>query len=173
MNGHLEVAAVPAGMTLLEFIRGRLCLTGTKEGCAIGECGACTVLLDGKPITACLVLAVEADGASVETIEGEAKDGELSQLQRAFVDAGAVQCGFCTPGMIMSARGLLRRIPNPTDGEIVEAMAGNLCRCTGYEAILQAVRVASRPRAEMLTGEFATDGGRLLPPKSSGKGSGL
>jgi aerobic-type carbon monoxide dehydrogenase small subunit (CoxS/CutS family) len=144
VNGHEETAVVPAGMTLLEFVRGRLHLTGTKEGCGIGECGACTVLLDGKPVTACLVLAVEADGASVDTIEGEAADGELSALQKAFVETGAVQCGFCTPGMIMSARGLLRRRPNPTDDEIVEAIAGNLCRCTGYEAILRAVRLASK-----------------------------
>lgn len=160
MNGHLEVAAVPAGMTLLEFVRGRLHLTGTKEGCAIGECGACTVLLDGRPVTACLVLAVEADGASVETIEGEAQDGELSALQRAFIETGAIQCGFCTPGMIMSARGLLRRNPNPTDEEVVEAMAGNLCRCTGYEAILAAVRAAAE-RAP-LTGEAGLEDGGLL-----------
>ncbi len=135
------MAVVPAGMTLLELIRDRLHLTGTKEGCGIGECGACTVLLDGKPVTSCLVLAVEADGAAVETVEGEATNGELSRLQKAFVETGAVQCGFCTPGMIMSARGLLRRSPSPTNEEIVEAMAGNLCRCTGYEAILRAVRL--------------------------------
>ena len=144
---------MPSGLTLLEFLRDRLYLTGTKEGCGIGECGACTVLFDGKPVTACLVLAVEADGCTVETVEGEATNGQLSVLQRAFVETGAVQCGFCTPGMIMSARGLLRRNPNPNDDEIVEAMAGNLCRCTGYEAILAAVRVASRPPTEMLTGE--------------------
>ena len=169
-------------MTLLEFVRDRLYLTGTKEGCGIGECGACTVLLDGKPVTACLVLAVEADGREVETIEGEAADGELSLLQKAFVETGAVQCGFCTPGMIMSARGLLRRNPHPTDDEIVEAMAGNLCRCTGYEAILAAVRAAaeggpltqetagSQSAAGTLTGETARGGTRFLPPGSSGKG---
>jgi aerobic-type carbon monoxide dehydrogenase small subunit (CoxS/CutS family) len=143
VNGQAERASVPAGMTLLEFLRDRLALTGAKEGCGIGECGACTVLLDGRPVTACLVLAVEADGLDVRTIEGEATDGELSALQRAFVDAGAVQCGFCTPGMIMSARALLLRSPHPTDEEIVEAIAGNLCRCTGYEAILAAIRAAS------------------------------
>lgn len=155
VNGVVETARVPAGLTLLEFLRGWLHLTGTKEGCSIGECGACTVLLDGKPVTACLVLAVEADGATVETVEGEATDGELSALQTAFVEAGAVQCGFCTPGMIMAARGLLRRNPDPTDEEIVEAIAGNLCRCTGYEAILRAVRVAAaRQRLDApLTGE--------------------
>ncbi|MDD5264367.1 MAG: (2Fe-2S)-binding protein [Candidatus Bipolaricaulis sp.] len=143
VNGHAERASVPAGMTLLEFLRDRLALTGAKEGCGIGECGACTVLLDRTPVTACLVLAVEADGLDVRTIEGEAADGELSALQRAFVDAGAVQCGFCTPGMIMSARALLLRSPHPSDEEIVEAIAGNLCRCTGYEAILAAIRAAS------------------------------
>ena len=169
-------------MTLLEFVRDRLYLTGTKEGCGIGECGACTVLLDGKPVTACLVLAVEADGREVETIEGEAADGELSLLQKAFVETGAVQCGFCTPGMIMSARGLLRRNPHPTDDEIVEAMAGNLCRCTGYEAILAAVRAAaeggpltretagSQSAAGTLIGETARGGTRFLPPGSGGKG---
>ncbi|MEW5827179.1 MAG: (2Fe-2S)-binding protein [Candidatus Bipolaricaulota bacterium] len=142
VNGRLETASVPAGLTLLELLRDRFHLTGTKEGCGIGECGACTVLLDGLPVASCLVLAVEADGRTVETIEGEAIGGELSKLQKAFLEAGAVQCGFCTPGMIMSARGLLRRNPRPSDDEIVEAMSGNLCRCTGYEAILDAVRRA-------------------------------
>ncbi len=143
-NGQQEEVSVPAGMTLLELLRERLHLTGTKEGCGEGECGACTVLLDGKPVTACLVLAVEADGCEVQTIEGEAANGKLSHLQQAFIDAGAVQCGFCTPGMIMSARGLLSRNPNPTQEEIVEAVAGNLCRCTGYEAIIAAVRQAAQ-----------------------------
>jgi carbon-monoxide dehydrogenase small subunit len=170
---------VPSELTLLEFLRDRLYLTGTKEGCGIGECGACTVLLDDKPVTACLVLAAEVDGCAVETVEGEATDGQLSDLQRAFVETGAVQCGFCTPGMIMSARGLLLRGPNPSDEEIVEAMAGNLCRCTGYEAILEAVRLAaaaprpvvgpltgeavgSQPTAETLTGRTGTERRRFL-----------
>ncbi len=142
VNGFQESASVPATLTLLEFLRDRLALTGTKEGCGIGECGACTVLLDGHPVTSCLILAVEADGRSVETIEGEAVGGELSILQQAFVDAGAVQCGFCTPGMIMSARGLFQRNADPSDEEIIEAIAGNLCRCTGYEAIVAAIRLA-------------------------------
>ncbi len=157
VNGRVERATVPAATTLLELLRERLHLTGAKEGCGIGECGACTVLLDGAPVTACLVLAVEADGRDVRTIEGEARGGELSDLQKAFIDAGAVQCGFCTPGMILSARALLDRNPNPTDDEIVEAIAGNLCRCTGYEAILQAVRLA----AERLRGREASEGRRL------------
>lgn len=142
VNGQPEHATVPATMTLLDLLRDRLALTGTKEGCGIGECGACTVLLDGKPVTSCLVLAVEAEGHDIETIEGEAVGGELSVLQQAFIDAGATQCGFCTPGMIMSARALLNRTPNPSDEEIVEAIAGNLCRCTGYEAIVDAIRIA-------------------------------
>jgi len=143
VNGQSEHATVPATMTLLDLLRDRLALTGTKEGCGIGECGACTVLLDGNPITSCLMLAVEADGRNIETIEGEAIGGELSVLQQAFIDEGAIQCGFCTPGMIMSARGLLNRTPNPSDEEIIEAIAGNLCRCTGYEAIVAAVRLAA------------------------------
>ena len=144
VNGKSEEASVPAGMTLLEFLRERLYLTGAKEGCGAGECGACTVLLDGLPVTACLVLAVEGDGREVRTVEGEAKATGLSVLQRAFIEEGAIQCGFCTPGMIMSARGLLERNPNPTDAEIVEAIAGNLCRCTGYEAIVAAIRRAAK-----------------------------
>ncbi len=143
VNGQPEHASVPATMTLLDLLRDRLAHTGTKEGCGIGECGACTVLLDGKPVTSCLMLAVEADGRDVETIEGEAVGGELSVLQQAFIDTGAIQCGFCTPGMIMSARGLLNRTPNPSDEDIVEAIAGNLCRCTGYESIVAAIRLAS------------------------------
>ena len=143
VNGHAETADIPAPMTLLEFLRERLVLTGAKEGCGVGECGACTVLVDGLAVTSCLMLAVEADGHEIRTIEGEASDGELSVLQQAFIDAGAVQCGFCTPGMIMSARGLLQKTSDPTDKEIIEAIAGNLCRCTGYEAILAAVRDAA------------------------------
>jgi len=152
VNGEPQTVSVPATTTLLELLRERLHLTGTKEGCGIGECGACTVLLDAAPVTACLVLAAEVDGCSIETIEGEARDGQLSELQRAFVDAGAVQCGFCTPGMIMSARGLLSRNPDPTDEEIVEAIAGNLCRCTGYEAVVDAVRLAAE-REQKRSGE--------------------
>ena len=143
VNGTRESVSVPAGMTLLEFLREKLYLTGPKEGCGAGECGACTVLLDGRPVTSCLVLAMEADGKDVCTVEGEVTDGQLSALQQAFIDAGAIQCGFCTPGMVMSARALLERNPHPSDDEIKEAIAGNLCRCTGYESIIAAVRLAA------------------------------
>jgi len=155
VNGSREAVRVPPGMTLLELLRERLYLTGTKEGCGAGECGACTVLLDGVAVNSCLVLAVEADGAEIQTIEGEAKDGVLSELQRAFIDEGAIQCGFCIPGMIMSAHGLLIKNPNPTRDDIVEAMAGNLCRCTGYEAIIAAVEKASKREARSTQRETA------------------
>jgi len=169
VNGRTERATVPASMTLLELLREPLHLTGTKEGCGIGECGACTVLLDGLPVTACLVLAVEADGREVRTVEGEANDGQLSGLQQAFIDAGAAQCGFCTPGMIMSARALLERSPDPSDEEIVEAIAGNLCRCTGYEAILAAVRLAAGQRG----GREAEEDGRLLADRDKAPEGGV
>jgi carbon-monoxide dehydrogenase small subunit len=130
--------------TLLYLLREVLALTGTKEGCGKGECGACTVLLDGKPVNSCLVLAREADGCDVRTIEGEAKGEELSALQQAFIDAGAIQCGFCTPGMIMSARALLMQNSDPTREEAEEAICGNLCRCTGYKPIVAAILNAAR-----------------------------
>jgi len=147
VNGELETLSVPAGMTLLELLRDRLYLTGTKEGCGAGECGACTVILGDRPVNACLILAAETDGKEVRTVEGEASAASLSVLQQSFIDAGAIQCGFCTPGMIMSARALLARNPNPSDEEIKEAVAGNLCRCTGYEAIINAVRMAAKREA--------------------------
>jgi carbon-monoxide dehydrogenase small subunit len=143
VNGTPWEGTVPTTLTLLRFLRERLALTGTKEGCGIGECGACTVLVDGRPVNSCLMLAVEADGTAVRTVEGEAADGELSPLQRAFVEHHAVQCGFCTPGMIISAQALLERNPHPSDEEIAEAISGNLCRCTGYTAIVAAIRSVS------------------------------
>ena len=139
VNGQVYQAFVPEDATLLHLLREELQLTGTKEGCGEGECGACTVILNGRPVNSCMVLALECEGAQVKTIEGEAKDGELSSLQQAFIDHNAFQCGFCTPGMIMSARALLDANPNPSREEILEALEGNLCRCTGYEAILEAV----------------------------------
>jgi carbon-monoxide dehydrogenase small subunit len=140
VNGSPWEGTVPVEMTLLRFLRERLALTGAKEGCGIGECGACTIVVDGRPVNSCTMLAVEAAGSSLRTVEGEAAGGELSALQRAFVQHHAVQCGFCTPGMLMSARALLERNPSPTDDEIIEAVAGNLCRCTGYAAIIAAIR---------------------------------
>jgi carbon-monoxide dehydrogenase small subunit len=124
------------------MLRNELGLTGTKEGCGAGECGACTVILNGEAVNSCLVLAAEADGGEVQTIEGEAKDGELSILQKAFIDHNGFQCGFCTPGMIMSARALLNKNPNPSRDEIIEALEGNLCRCTGYRDIIKSVEAA-------------------------------
>ena len=143
VNGTPWAGDVPAEMTLLRFIREVLALTGTKEGCGIGECSACVVLMNERPINACLALAAEAHGAALRTIEGEAANGELSPLQDAFVELHAIQCGFCTPGMVMSAQSLLERTPDPSDEEISEALAGNFCRCTGYSAILSAVRQAA------------------------------
>lgn len=140
INGKTEYLVVPAHMTLLQLLRDKLALTGTKNGCEAGECGACTVLVDGEPINSCLMLAVEADGREVVTVEGLAHDGELSALQGAFVKHNAVQCGFCTPGMLISAHALLARNPHPDDDEIKAALLGNLCRCTGYVRIIDAIK---------------------------------
>jgi len=143
VNGALERVDVPANLTLLQMLRDKLALTGTKNGCEAGECGACTVLVDGEPTNSCMMLAVEADGREIMTVEGLAPEGQLSPIQQAFVDHNAVQCGFCTPGMLVSTYGLLRRNPNPTEEEIKEALVGNLCRCTGYVRIIQAVQAAA------------------------------
>ena len=143
VNSALERIDVPANMTLLQMLRDKLALTGTKNGCEAGECGACTVLVDGEPTNSCMMLAVEADGREIMTVEGLAPEGQLSPIQRAFVDHNAVQCGFCTPGMLMSTYALLRRNPNPTQEEIKQALLGNLCRCTGYVRIIQAVQAAA------------------------------
>ena len=143
VNGALERVDVPANMTLLQMLRDKLALTGTKNGCEAGECGACTVLVDGEPTNSCMMLAVEADGREIMTVEGLAPEGQLSPIQQAFVDHNAVQCGFCTPGMLVSTYGLLRRNPNPTEEEIKQALVGNLCRCTGYVRIIQAVQAAA------------------------------
>jgi carbon-monoxide dehydrogenase small subunit len=143
INGQEIARDVAQHHTLLEFLRDDIGLTGTKECCAEGECGACTVLLDGKAINSCLVLAAEADGSIVTTIEGLEKDGQLDPLQQAFIDKGAVQCGFCIPGMIMAAKYLLQENSNPTETEIKQGLAGNLCRCAGYSRIIAAVKEAS------------------------------
>jgi carbon-monoxide dehydrogenase small subunit len=144
VNGEQEWLEVPANMTLLHLLREKLALTGAKNGCAAGECGACTVMMDGEPVNSCLVLAVEADGREILTVEGLARDGQLDALQQAFVDEGGVQCGFCTPGMLISSRALLNRCPDPSEDEIREALVGNLCRCTGYTRIVAAVQKAAR-----------------------------
>lgn len=149
VNGEDYEIEVDPRRTLLEVLRDELGLTGTKESCGIGECGACTVLMDGKAILSCLTLAVEANGKDVLTIEGLAKDGELHPLQEAFVEHGAIQCGFCTPGMILSAKALLDKNPRPTKEEVRSGIAGNLCRCTGYAKIVEAILAASQKLQEI------------------------
>ena len=139
VNGKLHSLEVFPHDTLLDVLRNQLALTGTKECCQMGECGACTVLLNGRAVDSCLVLAIEADEAEVVTIEGLAKQGDLDALQQAFLDKGAVQCGFCIPGMLMSAKYLLSTRPHPTREQAQEALAGNLCRCAGYYRILEAI----------------------------------
>ena len=138
---------VKANQRLLDLIRNDLDLTGTKEGCAGGECGACTVIVDGKAINSCLMLAVEADGKEILTIEGLAEGAVLDPLQESFVEHGALQCGFCIPGMIMSAKALLKRNPHPSEKEVREAISGNLCRCTGYEKIIKAILDVTQKKA--------------------------
>lgn len=144
INGKSEKAEMASNVTLLNLLREQLSMTGTKNGCSAGECGACTVLLNGEPVNSCMVLAAECDGAEVLTVEGLAGESKLSALQDAFIEQNAVQCGFCTPGMLISAYALLKRNPKPEQQEIREAMVGNLCRCTGYERIVDAVLNASR-----------------------------
>src|SRR5689334_4186410 len=149
VNGEPAEALFASYKTLLEVLREDLGLTGTKHGCELGECGACTVLLDGAPVLSCLTLALECDGRAVRTIEGLARGPELHPLQAAFADGGGSQCGYCTPGVIMTAAALLERNPQPTRQEIKEATAGNLCRCTGYNQIVESIEQA----AEMLRAE--------------------
>jgi carbon-monoxide dehydrogenase small subunit len=144
LNGELIEVEIDPHLTLLQLLRDRLELTGTKEGCGMGECGACTVLLDGRTVNSCIFPALEVEGKSVMTIEGlaDAKGG-LHPIQKAFVDHGAVQCGFCTPGVVLSAKALLDENPKPTEEEIRHGIAGNLCRCTGYLQIVEAIKAAS------------------------------
>jgi len=144
INGTLYELSVQPWETLIEVIRDNLGLTGTKEGCGLGECGACTVIMDGKTVNSCLVLAAEADGKQITTIEGLAESDKLHPIQEAFVEHGGLQCGFCTPGMIMSAKALLDENPNPDEEEIRRGIAGNLCRCTGYTKIIESVKVAAK-----------------------------
>jgi aerobic-type carbon monoxide dehydrogenase small subunit (CoxS/CutS family) len=143
INGDRYERDVAEHRTLVRFLRDDLGLTGTKEGCGAGECGACTIIMDGRAINSCLVLAVEADGSELETIEGAARGGALSAVQQAFHDNHAVQCGFCTPGMVMAATDLLRRNPHPTRDEIIDGIEGCFCRCTGYQQIIEAIDAAA------------------------------
>lgn len=147
VNGRTRSFDAEAHHSLLEVLRDDLGLTGTKECCLVGECGACTVLVDGRSVDSCLVLAVEMDGAEITTVEGLERGGQLSLVQVSFLDSGAAQCGFCIPGQLMSAHALLALTPRPTRGEIEEALAGNLCRCGGYEQIIEAVQLAAGTRA--------------------------
>ena len=149
VNGQTELVSVPANMTLLTMLREKLALTGTKNGCSAGECGACTVLFNGEPVNSCMVLAAECSGVEIITVEGLAHDRQLETLQQTLIDRGGVQCGFCTPGMLISARALLNRNPHPSEAEIREALAGNLCRCTGYVRIINAVKEAAHPSKEV------------------------
>lgn len=143
INGRVVDDAVPDNLLLVDFLRDQHALTGAKKGCDGGECGACTVLIDGQPRLSCITLAASCGGANIETIEGQAHDGQLSPLQRAFHENLGAQCGFCTPGMIMAADGLLRQTPNPTEDEIKTALGGNICRCTGYVKIIKSVQIAA------------------------------
>ncbi len=143
VNGEEYEIAVEPNRSLLDVLRDDLELTGTKKGCETGDCGACTVILDGKPVNSCLVLAVSARDKSILTIEGVAQGGKLHPIQEAFINLGAIQCGYCTPGMILSAKALLEENPHPTEWEVRESIAGNLCRCTGYVKIVKAILSAA------------------------------
>jgi len=143
VNGEQREVVVPVHRTLLEVLREDLNLTGTKHGCELGECGTCTVLVDGEPVLSCLALPIECQGREVTTVEGMARGSELHPLQQAFAELGAAQCGYCTPGILLTAQALLETTPVPTRDEIRHALAGNLCRCTGYTKILDAVELAA------------------------------
>ncbi len=143
VNGKKHALKIAPNLRLLDILRDELRLTGTKEGCGVGECGACTVILNGRVANSCMVLAGQCDGSEITTIEGLSTKGKLHPLQQSFIDHGAVQCGFCIPGMIMSAKALLDEKPRPTEEEIRTAIAGNLCRCTGYEQIVEAIKTVA------------------------------
>ncbi|RLB42800.1 MAG: (2Fe-2S)-binding protein [Deltaproteobacteria bacterium] len=148
VNGKLHEVAVKPNQTLVDFLRDELHLIGTKKGCEVGDCGSCTVLMDGMPVNSCLVLAVQANGREIQTIEGLESPKGLHPIQEAFVEKGAIQCGFCTPGMILTAKNLLENNPRPDRGEIRRAISGNLCRCTGYQKIIDAIEAASQYMAK-------------------------
>jgi carbon-monoxide dehydrogenase small subunit len=148
VNGQSYEVLIKPHWTLLDVLRDKIGLTGTKKGCDSGECGSCTVIIDGQAILSCLTLAVQAQGKEILTIEGLARDGKLDRVQNAFVKYGAIQCGFCTPGMIMTAYALLQKNPHPSEEEIKRALSGNLCRCTGYVKIIEAVKNAAMVEAQ-------------------------
>lgn len=148
VNGVTHELAVEPRRTLLQVIREDLGLTGTEKGCGIGDCGTCTVLVDGVATFSCLTLAIQVEGCNIETVEGLAENGKLNKLQQAFVDFGAVQCGYCSPGMLMTSTELLRRNPHPSEQEIRRAISGNLCRCTGYQKIVEAIQAAAGEKHE-------------------------
>ncbi len=143
INGRPHEAYIPPNRTLLEVVRDELRLTGAKEGCGTGDCGACSMIVNGRLVTSCLMLAPQADGAEITTIEGLAQDGQLHPVQQAFIEKGAVQCGFCIPGMILAGKALLDRNPQPSEHDIRDAISGNLCRCTGYTKIVEAISAAA------------------------------
>lgn len=154
LNGQIVEKEVPPNETLLDFLRNRMRLTSVKKGCDVGECGTCTVLLDGKPVRSCLMLAVQVENSEVITLEGLSKDGELHEIQEAFLEKYGFQCGFCTPGMILVTKALLDENASPTLDDIKESLGGNLCRCTGYEQIIESVQRA----AELIKGNATNHG---------------
>jgi aerobic carbon-monoxide dehydrogenase small subunit len=171
VNGSARAVDVPPSATLLEVLRDRIGLSGTKECCDLGECGACTVLVDDRVVNSCLMLAVEADGTAVTTIEGLAEHGRLNRLQDAFLETGAVQCGFCIPGQVMAAEYLLRQNPHPTPADVRDGLSGNLCRCGGYEQIIDAVLTASRTSGEAPS-PYGGEQGEAPSPSGGGQGGG-
>jgi aerobic-type carbon monoxide dehydrogenase small subunit (CoxS/CutS family) len=170
INNEPRPVVFPTHHTLLEVLREECALTGTKHGCELGECGTCTVLVDGRPVLSCLVLAAEMNGRAIETVEGLQLGNDLHPLQAAFADLGAAQCGYCTPGILMTAKALLAENPRPTREEIADALAGNLCRCTGYHKILEAVEwAAARMRGEEFTPPSQVFYGSPLPVEGAGE----
>ncbi len=156
VNGTVYEREVEPRLTLVDFLRGELGLTGTHVGCEHGVCGACTILVDGRAVRSCLMLAVQADGAEIMTVEGLSRDAELHPIQQAFIEGHGLQCGFCTPGFLMAVYELLRDKPDPTDEEIFDVLGGQLCRCTGYQSILSSVRLAARKMKEAASNESAS-----------------
>lgn len=144
VNGQLQKVTVDENSRLIDLLRDELGLIGTKEGCGEGECGACTIIMDGETVASCLVMAFQADGSNILTIEGLENEGKLHPVQQAYIDVGAVQCGFCIPGMVLSTKSLLDKNPNPNDEEIREGLSGNLCRCTGYNKMVAATKIAAK-----------------------------